>query len=97
MALTKTIVLPSTATATYWRIAPLIEFNVDSGQAEGTILGYASGQARTDGATPLMTKRYAVTIPNLNGNIRAQIYTLLPTTKLGFEATPYLEGATTDE
>ena len=97
MALIKEITLPNTAIATYWRLAPLIEFNVDSGRAEGTILGYASGQARDDGATPFITKKYTVVIPDLNGNVRAQIYTLLPTTILGFEATPYLEGAVTDE
>lgn len=99
MALIKAHTLPSTIEVTYWRLAPVFEVNVDTKTVEGVISGYTSAQAREDGAAPAVTKRYLVTIDNVNGDIREQIYTKLPTTPLGFAdlQTPFFADAISDE
>lgn len=94
MALQKSVTLPNTTVATYWKVKN-ITLDYITKTAYVIVLGYASKDARENAPeSSIMQKRFVVQLTDTSIDVRPQVYELLKSSKGPFEAEAFLDGAT---
>lgn len=73
-------ILPNGVTATYWKIGEITELNYLNNVAHVIVYGYVDEEVRRENPGGIVSKKeFKVTVDNIDGNIREEIYTKLKT------------------